>query len=93
MSACGLCAFKNYLLATERKRSIDMSQESVSDELRAAVERGDVQAMEKALESGVSPNSEIAMWNEWKGNKSLLYLAAEVRELELEQKFSCTTVF
>ena len=51
------------------------------DELQAAVERGDVQAVEKALESGVSPNFEFAE-NGWRGNKFLLYLAAQVRELK-----------
>ena len=51
------------------------------DELEAAVDRGDVQAVKKALERGVSPNFKFAV----KGvreSKSLLYLAAQVRELE-----------
>ena len=60
----------------------------LDDELEAAVDRGDVQAVKRALESGVSPNFEFAV----KGvreSKSLLYLAAQVRELERKPSPIC----
>ena len=52
-----------------------------NDELHAAIERGDVRAVDRALQSGVSPDSEIVVGRDdegWRAYRSLLYLAAEV---------------
>ena len=56
--------------------------------LRAAIKRGDVQAVDRALQSGVSPDAEIAVADNEGKRSSLLYLAAEVCLLEC-QIFSC----
>ena len=61
------------------KEKIEMSTEAANDELRAAIERGDVQAVDRALQSGVAPDFEIGS-NPWT-KSTLLYFAAEVSVL------------
>ena len=48
------------------------------DELLAAIECGDVQAIDRALQRGVSPDCELVETGGWRRERSLLYFAAEV---------------
>ena len=71
-----------------RRREMSML---MNEGLRNAITRGDVQAVDRVLQSGVSSDFDIADFNiddddddyddddNWRGNKSLLYIAAEVR--------------
>ena len=62
-----------------------MSAIEANDELRAAIKRGDLEAVDRALQSGISPDSEVT--DLWGGTRSLLHLAAEVY-LCLQRKFT-----
>ena len=55
-----------------------MSWFDTNDKLRNLIERGDVEAVDEALQSGivVSPDSEVS--NIWRANRSLLFFAVEV---------------
>ena len=55
-----------------------MSMEAENYELHAAIKRGDVEEVDRALRSGVSPNSEIYCAVRIDEIRSLLYFAAEV---------------
>ena len=61
-----------------------MSTVVANKELIAATVLGDVQAVDHALRSGVSPDCEDVEEhiNPWRTRKSLLFLAAEVHSLE-----------
>ncbi len=63
-----------------------MSTVAANEELLAAIQRGDVRAVEQALQSGVSPDAEVVEDNidHWRTRKSLLFLAAEVHLHSLE---------
>ena len=54
-----------------------------SDDLRSIIKRGDVEAVDRALQGGVSPEFEFVEENNFlrrlKGESSLLLFAAEVR--------------
>ena len=68
-----------------------MSTIVVNGELHAAVKCGDVEAVDQALQSGVSPDSEVADRDShgWTRHRSLLYLAAKVHSLE----YICVALF
>ena len=63
-----------------------MSMVVANEELVAAIVRGDVRAVDQALQSGVSPDSEVVEEAEdghsWRRHMSLLFLAAKVHSLE-----------
>ena len=60
-----------------------MSTEVGNDELLEAIERGDVQTVDQALQTGVSPNFVIDYDESWiTRSNSLLSLAAKVRMLK-----------
>ena len=58
-----------------------MSTVVVTKKLLAAIVRGDVRALDRALQSGVSPDSEIVGEHGYgsRRHRSLLFLATEVR--------------
>ena len=63
-----------------------MSTIAANEELLDAIVRGDVRAVDQALQSGASPDSEVVEEAQdgysWRKHMSLLYLAAKVHSLE-----------
>ena len=77
-----------------KHRSVKKSAIEANDELRAAIKRGDLEAVDRALQSGVSPNSAIDCEDAGKRRSySLLNLGAKVRVLKWNVSFYLLYLF